>query len=80
MIARRKLLLGCATVALTAGTAQAQQNPPKLSKQDAGYQDAPKDDHLCAGCTQFQPPKACNVVDGEISPHGWCKLFEAPPE
>jgi hypothetical protein len=80
MIARRKLILAGATLALApemVGTAGAQQ---KLSKQDAGYQDKPKNDQRCAGCTLFQPPSACNVVEGEINPQGWCKLFEKPPE
>lgn len=80
MIARRKLILAGAAVVLAlerAGTARAQQ---KLSKQDAEYQDTPKDGHVCSGCTLFQPPSSCNVVEGDISPHGWCKLFEEPPE
>jgi hypothetical protein len=80
MIARRKFILAGATLALAremVGKASAQQ---KLSKQDAGYQDKPKNGQLCAGCTLFQPPNACNVVAGEINPQGWCKLFEKPPE
>jgi hypothetical protein len=52
----------------------------KLSKQDAAYQDTPKDDHACGTCTLFQPPQSCKVVEGEISDHGWCKLFEESPE
>ncbi len=79
-IARRKFILAGAALALaleTLGEARAQQ---KLSKQDAAYQDTPKGDHLCSGCTQFQPPNACNVVEGDINPRGWCKLFEEPPE
>jgi hypothetical protein len=23
----------------------------------------------------FQPPNACKVVEGEISPRAWCQLF-----
>ena len=57
--------------------ARAQQ---KLSKRDAAYQDTPRDDHACGECTLFQPPSACKVVEGEISEHGWCKLFEESPE
>jgi hypothetical protein len=26
-------------------------------------------------CTLFEPPKSCKVVEGEISPNGWCKAF-----
>ena len=39
------------------------------------YQDSPKDSHQCDGCIQWQPPNACQVVDGTISPTGWCKLW-----
>jgi hypothetical protein len=39
------------------------------------YQDSPKDSHQCDGCIQWQPPNACQVVDGTISPSGWCKLW-----
>jgi hypothetical protein len=30
----------------------------------------------CAACTFFIPPGSCRVVIGEISPSGWCKLFD----
>lgn len=60
--------------------AQAQQSPEKLSKSDAAYQESPKNDQQCSECTKFQPPKGCSVVSGDISPKGWCKLYEAPPE
>ena len=39
------------------------------------YQPSPKDGHQCDGCTLFQPPNACQVLDGAISPTGWCKLW-----
>lgn len=47
----------------------------KMSKKDAEYQDSPKDIRMCATCTLFEPPKSCKVVEGEISPQGWCKAF-----
>jgi hypothetical protein len=39
------------------------------------YQPSPKDGHQCDGCTLFQAPDSCQVVDGTISPTGWCKLW-----
>jgi hypothetical protein len=39
------------------------------------YQDSPKDGRQCDGCSLFQAPSACQVVDGAISPTGWCKLW-----
>jgi hypothetical protein len=47
----------------------------KMSKQEAEYQDTPKDIRMCATCTLFVPPHSCKVVDGDISPKGWCKAF-----
>jgi hypothetical protein len=53
-------------------SAYAQQ---KMKQADAKYQDQPKDGHQCDGCAQFQAPSACKLVDGTISPSGWCQLF-----
>jgi hypothetical protein len=47
----------------------------KMSKQDAEYQDTPKDIRMCATCTLFEPPRSCKVVEGDVSPSGWCKAF-----
>jgi High potential iron-sulfur protein len=47
----------------------------KMSQKEAEYQDSPKDIRMCATCTLFEPPNACKLVEGEISPNGWCKAF-----
>jgi len=47
----------------------------KMSKAEAEYQDSPKDIRMCATCTLFEPPRACKVVEGDVSPTGWCKAF-----
>jgi hypothetical protein len=47
----------------------------KMSKQEAEYQDSPKDIRMCATCTLFEPPHSCKVVEGDVSPSGWCKVF-----
>ena len=47
----------------------------KMSKQEAEYQDSPKDIRMCATCTLFEPPRSCKVVAGDVSPFGWCKAF-----
>jgi hypothetical protein len=47
----------------------------KMSKQAAEYQDSPKDIRMCATCTLFEPPRSCKVVEGDVSPSGWCKAF-----
>ena len=47
----------------------------KSSPQTAGYQDRPNGGQRCGNCAQFQPPAACKVVSGRISPQGWCKIY-----
>ena len=82
-IARRRLIAaaGSGLLLLKASPrARAQQSQEKLSQSDAAYQASPKNDQQCSECTKFQPPKGCSVVAGDISPRGWCKLYEAPPE
>jgi hypothetical protein len=47
----------------------------KMSKQQAQYQDTPKDIQMCATCSLFEEPDGCKVVDGDVSPNGWCKAY-----
>jgi hypothetical protein len=53
-------------------TATAQQKLPKALVQ---YQDTPKGSQKCLVCLHFQPPDACAIVEGPISPEGWCAAF-----
>jgi hypothetical protein len=48
---------------------------PKISQKAVNYQDHPDGDKRCDKCVQFQPPNACKVVDGTISPQGSCRIF-----
>jgi hypothetical protein len=48
---------------------------PKISKVAVNYQDHPDGEKRCDKCVQFQPPDACKVVDGTISPQGSCRIF-----
>jgi hypothetical protein len=52
--------------------ASAQQ---KVSKEAMKYQDKPNADQRCDGCMQFVAPSSCKVVDGTISPSGWCMAW-----
>ena len=47
----------------------------KLSKQQAEYQDSPKDIQMCATCSLFEAPHSCKAVEGDVSPIGWCKAY-----
>ena len=76
-ISRRVVLTG---TALTLGAAAATIVLPaaaeqKMSPDSAKYQNGPKDGQRCDGCTNFQPPQACKLVQGDISPSGWCQYF-----
>jgi len=72
----RRGLLGGAIAGLAAGFAGVTAaRADKMSKQEAEYQDTPKDIRMCATCTLFEPPKSCKVVEGDISATGWCKAF-----
>ena len=67
---RRALIL--ALVAMAAAPAKLR----KSSKLEAQYQDQPKDIRSCATCTLFTAPDGCKVVEGKVSPDGWCKLYD----
>lgn len=53
----------------------------KASQSAAMYQDHPHGQDECDRCTHFIPGKTasangtCQVVDGSISPKGWCVMF-----
>jgi hypothetical protein len=47
----------------------------KISKTAVAYQDHPQDDKSCGKCRQFQAPDGCKIVDGPISPQGFCRIF-----
>ena len=51
----------------------------KMSQPSVAYQDSPKGEQECSNCSLFQEPNACTLVDGEISPKGWCKFWVKKP-
>ena len=68
----------CHTVlaaAVAAALAVAPVYAQKAGKDAVKYQDSPKDGQKCADCLYFQAPGSCAVVDGAISPNGWCSLY-----
>ena len=78
---KRRALLGVGLAAAGGAIctrAAAQQS--KLSKDQAKYQDNPKGEQRCDGCAQFVAPDGCKLVEGKISPSGWCTLYTAKPK
>ncbi len=77
----RRGLLRSATImaggaaALAATLAATPAEADKMSQKGAQYQDKPKDAQQCDGCALFKAPASCTIVDGTISPTGWCRFF-----
>jgi hypothetical protein len=76
----RRLLLQRAVgtvgaVAVIAARAEPASATIKISKTAVAYQDHPEGDKQCAKCLQFQAPDSCKMVDGPISPQGFCRIF-----
>ncbi len=78
-LCRRRLLQsaigavgGAAIAGAAAGNASAAM---KISRAAVAYQDHPQGDKRCGKCLQFVPPDSCKLVDGPISPLGFCRIF-----
>jgi ferric-dicitrate binding protein FerR (iron transport regulator) len=70
-----KAISGAAVVVLGLGASVAAWAREKMTKQEAEYQESPKDIRMCSTCSLFEPPKSCKVVEGDVSPDGWCKAY-----
>ena len=77
------LVVGMAALPLMQTIARAAE---KLKKAAVNYQDKPKNGKDCDDCMHFMAgatPQAmgeCKVVDGTISPHGYCSAFTPKPK
>ena len=75
-LGRRAFLQYAVGVAISCTRSTAATAAPKISKKAVAYQDQPDGDKECAKCAQFQPPDACKMVEGPISPQGSCRIFQ----
>jgi hypothetical protein len=79
--AARRSILGWLAVALVAPIAAFAQSG-KARKQDMKYQDRPQKGQKCEDCIHYIPakdakaPGECKIVEGPISPKGWCIEFQ----
>jgi hypothetical protein len=80
-LSRRRVLKAAISIgggALLAGTldSTAQQKPKatlkKRSKEAVGYRDEPYQGRSCAKCVLYTGHGECVLVEGEVSPNGWC--------
>jgi hypothetical protein len=81
-ISRRSVLRGAtvmaggAATAIVAGSlAPASAQSGKMTQQAAAYQNGPKNGQKCLDCSFYIEPQACKLVEGTISPVGWCKFY-----
>jgi hypothetical protein len=85
MVSRRDWIKGLLAVPAVVGFARSgmAQAAPKVPQKAAQYQGTPKGNQKCDLCKYFQAgssPTAsgtCQLVEGSISPNGWCALFAA---
>jgi High potential iron-sulfur protein len=83
-LSRRMLVAGAAALAGLAVLPRSRA-AAKASKASLQYQDHAKDGKDCDDCLQFIPGKTrkatgqCKVVEGPISPKGWCLAFVQKP-
>ena len=48
----------------------------KVSQASVQYQTQPKGEQQCSGCANFiAESNTCKLVEGQISPNGWCLLW-----
>ena len=74
---RRRFLRGALLLSLTpllfSGEVLAKSS--KMPKDAVNYQNSPHQGQRCDHCRFFQKPHSCQLVQGRISSHGWCKMF-----
>lgn len=77
------LIAGGAVAAGLMSRAKVDAQTAKASQAVAMYQSQPHSGQECDGCVHFIPGKsaaaagACTLVEGGISPKGWCVFFTA---
>lgn len=65
----------CGSTAAVKAQEYKPQEQKKLTQAAAKYQDHPNGNDGCGACPYFQFPKSCVLVEGDISPMGWCRMF-----
>ncbi len=79
-LSRRSLLRGAALASgagmlLATGLGSQARAASKLTQSAANYQPIPKGGQRCNTCSQWLQPTDCKVVNGPVSPTGWCSLY-----
>jgi len=77
-VSRRDFIFTAAvgTGAIIGAAASPAAGSNKASQKAVQYQPIPKAGQRCAICKNFALPASCTLVDGPISPAGWCMLYQ----
>ena len=78
-VSRRTVLSGACLMVGSAAVAPPARASDKVPQKQANYQSAAKGGARCGACVQFLPPANCALVEGPISPSGWCAFFAPRP-
>ena len=83
--ARRTLLtatLALAAITSPVGAEEGRMKPPsglkKRPREKFKYQDSPVDGRSCAKCLLYFGAGQCAIIEGEVSPDGWCNQWVPP--
>ncbi|MDQ3196981.1 MAG: high-potential iron-sulfur protein [Pseudomonadota bacterium] len=71
LLKRAALLLGAAAIPVGKHAVAAGKAPQAAVK----YQDKPQGDQQCDNCIHFEAPSGCKIVEGTVSPKGWCAVW-----
>lgn len=70
-----RYLIGLGLITFAAPEANA-----KTAKAIVKYQTTPHGEQRCDRCLHFNPKNnTCRVVEGSITPEGWCTIFVKKP-
>ncbi len=79
-LSRRSVLISAVgSTSLLAGMPRLAKAETKISQAAVHYQPAPRDGQDCQHCYHFAAPQTCKLVDGDIVPTGWCRLWVKKP-
>jgi hypothetical protein len=82
-LSRRSVLRGAALLAGAALTASMLPSKEALAQQASQeamqYQDKPNGDKRCSNCLNFVPSSSCAIVEGTVSPNGYCLAWAKKP-
>jgi len=67
---------GALVAAGLSGSPASAEPKKKFTQQQAHYQPVPKSGQRCQNCALWQSPNSCQVVEGQVSPAGWCILYQ----